>query len=106
MEIKDTSFELYGETTLDDRNRVSLTHAIKELRRMFDIPEQIQFSISINKNGQILLSPMISIPLAELWLFKNPKALESVMRGLEQAKAGKLVTRESFAQYADDDTER
>ena len=54
-----------------------------------------------NSLGQIVLDPMKTVPAYEVWLYKNPKALESVKRGLSQAKAGKIVrAKESFAKYA------
>ena len=31
------------------------------------------------------------IPQREVWLFKNPKAKASVLRGLKQAQAGKMA---------------
>jgi len=43
------------------------------------------------------------IPIDEQWLFKNPEALASVLRGMQRAKEGKLIKRESLAKYADDE---
>ncbi len=37
-----------------------------------------------------------NIPAREKWLFKNPEALKSVLRGIEQARQGKVVSRPSF----------
>lgn len=104
--LRDHEFELFGETTLDDRKRITLTKAVEVLRERFkEEPGKIHFSIYLNKAGQILLSPETTIPLDEIWIFKNPKALESVLRGLAQAKEGKLNELESFAKNADDEIE-
>ncbi len=35
----------------------------------------------------------------EMWLYKNKKAFESVLQGLEDAKYGKLFDLGSFTQY-------
>jgi hypothetical protein len=39
----------------------------------------------------------------ELWLYRNPEALKSVLRGLKESREGKLVDLGSFEQYAEDD---
>ena len=46
-------------------------------------------------DGKIVLEPFVEIPAGEEWLYANEKALESVRRGLADAKAGR-VTRKSF----------
>ena len=39
----------------------------------------------------------------ELWLYRNPEALKMVVRGLEEAREGKLMDVGSFEKYADDE---
>jgi len=56
----------------------------------------------MNDAGQILLTPHTIHP-REAWLYKNPKALASLRRGLRQAAEGKLHYLGSFAKYADDE---
>ena len=46
-----------------------------------------------------MLEPFVEIPADELWLHENSKALERVRRGLADSKAGKLVSKGSFAKY-------
>jgi hypothetical protein len=102
--ILDEEFELYGQTSLDDRKRITLTRAVDALRDLFqEEPAKLRFAIYVNKAGQILLSPETTIPLHEAWLFKNPGALHSVLRGIEQAKAGNLKDLGSFAEDAKED---
>ncbi len=59
----------------------------------------------INDEGQILLDPVVPVPERELWLWKNPEAIESIQRGIQEAKDGKAVSIESFAKYAEIDLE-
>ena len=51
------------------------------------------------KDGKILLEPFVEIPADEQWLYKNSQALESVQRGLADAKAGR-VKRLSFRKHS------
>lgn len=43
------------------------------------------------KEGVVQVTLAEAIPAREAWLHRNPKALASVRRGLEQAKAGNFV---------------
>lgn len=45
----------------------------------------------------------IQIPPDEAWLYRNPEALASVLRGLQEAAEGKTAFLGSFAQYADEE---
>ncbi len=50
-------------------------------------------------DGKIILEPFMEIPADERWLWENKKTLESVMRGIADAKAGRLVSLGSFKKY-------
>ena len=49
-------------------------------------------------DGKIVLEPFVEIPAEEQWLWKNKKALESVQKGIADARAGR-VTRRSFRKH-------
>ena len=54
-----------------------------------------------NTHGQIVLSPMVSVPADEAWLFQNKQASHVVQRGLEDAKRGRLVkAKEDYSKHA------
>ena len=59
------------------------------------------FSVSRNKHGQYLLTPVAQIPAHEAWLWNNEEALESVRRGLQDAAAGRVQTIGSFSEFAE-----
>ncbi len=114
MEVKSTvilseKFERIGETGFDERKRVSLSKVVDHLngilRRIYgeEKASELRFVIYSNDVGQILLSPEIGVPLHEAWLYRNPQALASVRRGLQQAAQGKVRQLESFAKHADDE---
>ena len=99
-------FERLGEAGVDERKRLSLSKAFDWLSRLLGKQaEELRFAIYANEAGQILLSPEISVPLHEAWLFKNPEALARVKRGLKEAAVRKLVDLGSFAKHADNEIE-
>src|SRR5271169_6671613 len=106
--IVSNNFERIGETGFDERKRVSLTKVVDHLAgllRQFSEEEasELRFIVYANDAGQVLLSPKIGVPLHEAWLYKNPEALASVRRGLQQAAEGKVCELKSFEKHADDE---
>jgi glycine cleavage system aminomethyltransferase T len=66
---------------------------------------RLSYRVMVNDDGQILLDPVVAIPERELWLWKNPEAIASVQRGIQQAAEGELHDMGSFSQYADVEVE-
>jgi hypothetical protein len=81
--------------TLDARKRVSLAKLLPNY-------EVCSFK-AYTEGDKIILEPMAEIPARDLWLYRNPQALQEVREGLEQSKAGKVRKRGSFAKYAQDE---
>ena len=79
----------------DAKKRVTLGNALA------DLGDDVHFDIYRNAIGQIILDPQVSIPVAEAWLYRNPKAIEAVRRGLDEVGRGKAKKIGSFAKYAD-----
>lgn len=102
--ILNDTFKRVGETSLDERKRVSLSKVLDSVKAILGaaLDDSFRLGIYINEAGQILLSPEISVPMHELWLYRNPAALKAVIRGLEEAREGKLIDLGSFKKHADD----
>ncbi len=97
-------FEAVGEVAVDERNRISLTKALESLKALFKDTQGLRFSIQVNEAGQLLLSPVVSVPLHEAWLYRNPDAIAKLRKGLSQV-GGQLKDLGAFEKYADDDIE-
>jgi hypothetical protein len=100
-------FRRIGDATLDERKRISLTKAIGVLKKALGdkLDADVRFGIYVSDTGQVLLSPEVSIPMHEAWLYRNPKALKSVLKGLQESGEGKVVSLGSFAKYANEEIE-
>jgi hypothetical protein len=81
----------------DSKRRLTLGKAMEGL------DSEVRFDVYRGSNGQIVLDPRVSIPASEAWLYRNPKALAAVRRGLQEAAEGKAVAIGSFAKYADEE---
>lgn len=90
--VVDTEFTQVAEAKPDSKKRVGVAQALDALAERFGYkPENLRFAVCYNTAGQIiLLVPEVSVPLSEAWLYRNPKALGSVRRGLRQSATGKL----------------
>lgn len=71
---------------VDAKKRITLGKIISD-----DITS---FDAEIKENGVIILHPRVEISAEELWLYKNPEALASVKRGLDDLKHGRFVKLE------------
>ena len=74
----------------DGRGRVTLGAEVKDTL----------FRVSRNEVGQILLTPVVTVPKHQAWLWQNQLAMASVQRGMQQAAQGDVHPAD-FSQYAD-----
>ena len=90
--IKDTDFQLVSEFARPDaKKRLSLGEALRGATA---------YNVYRNPLGQLILDPVRTIPVSEVWLYENPIALASVKQGLRESAEGKSVYRGSFARHA------
>src|ERR1700687_668164 len=100
-------FEFVSEREMKKRRRLSLAKALGTLKeRLGELGaplEDLHFQVYVNSAGQVLLDPALTVPVREMWLYRNPAALKKVRQGLSQAAQGKLRDLGSFAKYADEE---
>jgi hypothetical protein len=55
------------------------------------------------EHGRFVMTPMVSVPAAEAWLFKSPTALARVKRGLDELGSGEAgADLGSFSKFAEE----
>ncbi|MCL2678923.1 MAG: hypothetical protein FWF18_01285 [Dehalococcoidia bacterium] len=80
--IKDSEFSRVSSNVKPDtKNRVTLK---RDPQR-----KDVTYHVYVNKLGQIVLDPQVTIPASEAWLFENAEAIASLRRGLSDAASGK-----------------
>ncbi|MBF0511324.1 MAG: hypothetical protein HQL13_03250 [Candidatus Omnitrophica bacterium] len=70
--------------TIDSRKRIPLGKVL--------LGKDVTLFDAKVEGGRIILEPMRAVPEREAWLYKNPKALDSVMRGLKDSSEGRVKT--------------
>ena len=85
---------------MDNKYRVCLGNFLSNEER-----EQLSsFRVSRQEDGKIVLDPLVEIPAREHWIYKNPEALASLMRGIDDAKQGRTVDLDiDFSQFVDNE---
>lgn len=78
----------------DSKGRVTLGHLADGVSG---------FTVEVTDDHKIILEPYSEIPAREKWLFDNKEALQSVNKGLSDAKNNRVKSRGSFGQYVEDD---
>ena len=88
-----TGFQALGEVVADDRARISFGKA--------GVRRDDRYAVAVNDDGEILLTPLTSIPKRELLVWENEQLRASLARGLEQSAAGDVADLGDFSQYVD-----
>lgn len=85
---------------MDNKFRVCLGNFLSKEER----DQLSSFRVSRQADGKIVLDPLIEIPAREHWIYKNPEALDSLMKGMEDAKADRVVEMDiDFSQFLDEE---
>ena len=95
-------FQAVGEVGIDERKRVSLAKALESLKGLLGDCEGLRFAVHFNQAGQVLLSPKVSVPAHELWLYRNTAASDDVVKGPTQVgKRSEPKDLGSFEKYVE-----
>ena len=85
---------------MDDKYRICLGSFLSKEER----EHLSSFRVSRQEDGKIVLDPVVEIPARDHWIYKNPEALASLMRGIEDVKNGRIVDMNiDFSQFLDDE---
>ena len=71
----------------------SVTRSVDKKGRLLLGTELADSTVLVERTeiGEFIIRPAVTVPLEEAWLFQNKKALDSVLRGLEDARLGRVV---------------
>jgi hypothetical protein len=94
METRET-FQPAGEVVADERSRIAFGKA--------GVRKDDRYAIAVNDNGEILLTPLATIPKRELLVWENADLRASLARGLEQSSKAETLDLGSFSSYLEED---
>lgn len=89
------TFRPVTEAVVDSRRRISLGKA--------GVAQDTRYEVSISDDGDILLTPLATIPARERYIWENPEVMASIDRGIADIEAGRVVHLGSFAKYLTED---
>lgn len=85
-----------GEISADDRSRIAVGKA--------GVRRDDRYAVAVSDEGEILLTPLVSIPKRELLVWENAQIRESLSRALSQSAESKIVRRGSFRQFVESES--
>lgn len=83
---------------MDAKQRICLSRVLSKEER-----ENLNSFRIYREGGKIVLEPVVEVPPQDHWIYKDPEALASLMRGIKDAEEGRMHDLGSFAKYATDD---
>lgn len=93
---------------LRDDKLTKVAHSVKlDAKRRVVLPKalatgDVTYHIYVNRIGQIVLDPQVTVAASEAWLFEDKAALASVDKGMAESVGRRVVNRGSFAKYIKD----
>jgi hypothetical protein len=90
-----SGFKPMGEVVADERGRLAFGKA--------GVRRDDRYAIAVNDDGEILLTPLATIPRRELIVWENKQLRAGLAQALEESAAGDVESLGDFSQYADDD---
>ncbi|MGH3838876.1 MAG: hypothetical protein ACRDSF_24755 [Pseudonocardiaceae bacterium] len=81
-------FEPIAEVTADDRGRLAVGRA--------GVRGNDRFLVSTRPTGEILLTPVASVPKRELLVWEDDELRASLLRGLADAAQGRVARRDDL----------
>lgn len=87
-------FEPLAEVTADDRARIAFGRA--------GVRSNDRFLVSTRPTGEILLTPLASIPKRELLVWEDDELRVSLLRGLADAAQGRVARRDDLLDVEDE----
>lgn len=83
---------------MDDKQRICLTRMLTKEER-----DELSLFRIYREGAKIILEPVVEVPSKDHWIYKDPKALASLMKGIKDAEEGRLNDLGSFTKYVEND---
>lgn len=87
-------FAPLGEASADERSRIAFGKA--------GVRRDDRYAVAVNDDGEILLTPLVSIPKRELLVWENEQVRAGLAAALAQSAAGQTADLGDFMQYIND----
>lgn len=94
MELK-SDFVPMGEVSADERSRMAFGKA--------GVRRDDRYAVAVNADGEILLTPLVSIPRRELLVWDDEGIRAALVRGLEHSSEKNTSEGGDFTRYAEED---
>ncbi|GEP27704.1 hypothetical protein E3O45_03305 [Cryobacterium sp. TMS1-20-1] len=94
VELK-SDFVPMGEVSADERSRMAFGKA--------GVHRDDRYAVAVNAEGEILLTPLVSIPRRELLVWDDEGIRAALVRGLEHSSKDETSEGGDFTRYAEED---
>ena len=95
--MRTEDFRPIGEVVADERARIAFGKA--------GVRRDDKYAVAVSDEGEILLTPLVSIPKRELLVWENEHVRTALALALAQSAAGDVEDLGDFTHFADDEVE-